>query len=200
MAKRIITISREFGSGGRSIGKEVAKQLGISYFDKELMKKTAAKTGFDEKYIEEHGEYAIGKSFLSYFSNFMGSNIQKLSAADFLWVMQRQVILDLAEKEPCVIVGRCSDYILKDRKDCLHIFIHANPEYRAERIVRLYGETEKTPQERLEEKDSRRKANYKHYTEREWGICQNYNLSLDSSILGEEMCIKLITGLVQNIE
>lgn len=199
MSKKIITISREFGSGGRSIGNEVAKQLGISYYDKELIKKTAAKTGFDEKFIEEHGEYATGKSFLSYFSSFMGSNIQKLSAADFLWVMQRQVILDLAETESCVIVGRCSDYILKDRKDCLHVFIHADPEYKAERIVRLYGETEKTPQERLQEKDNRRKANYKHYTERDWGVCQNYHLSLDSSVLGEENCIKLICELAENL-
>lgn len=140
MSKKIITISREFGSGGRSIGKEVAKQLGISYYDKELIKKTAAKTGFDEKFIEEHGEYATGKSFLSYFSSFMGSNIQKLSAADFLWVMQRQIILDLAETESCVIVGRCSDYILKDRKDCLHVFIHADWNIKQNE---LYGSMEK---------------------------------------------------------
>ena len=79
-----------------------------------------------------------------------------MSAMDFLWVMQRQVILDLAEKGPCVIVGRCSDYILKDRTDCLHVFIHASEEYRAERIVRLYGKTEKTPEARLADKDGRR--------------------------------------------
>ena len=151
MKKKIITISREFGSGGRSFAKEVAKQLGFAYYDKELIKKTAEKTGFDEKYIEDHGEYASGKTFLSYVAGIFGSTTRQLSAADFLYVMQRQVILDLAEQGNCVIVGRCADYILRDREGCLNIFIHADEPYKAERIVRLYGETEKSPEERLRE-------------------------------------------------
>ena len=200
MKKKIITISREFGSGGRSIAKEVAKQLGFAYYDKELIKKTAEKTGFDEKYIEDHGEYASGKTFLSYVAGIFGSTTRQLSAADFLYVMQRQVILDLAEQGNCVIVGRCADYILRDREGCLNIFIHADEPYKAERIVRLYGETEKSPEERLREKDAKRQVNYKHYTDREWGKCQNYHLSLNSGVIGEEKCVSMIAGLANNLE
>ena len=195
--KKIITISREFGSGGRSIGKAVAAKLGITYYDKELIKQVAEKTGFDPKYIEENGEYTKSKwSLLSAFptaNDAMGG----MSAADYLWIMQRKVILDIAEKESCVIVGRCADYILKDFDNCLHVFIHADTDFRAERIVRLYGETEKKPEERLNEKDGRRRLNYKHYTDRQWGMCQNYTLSLDSSVIGIDTCVDLITGLAE---
>lgn len=119
-----------------------------------------------------------------------------LSANDFLWVMQRKVILELAEKGPCVIVGRCSDYILRDREDCLHVFIHADPKKRAERVLRLYGETEQSPEKRLEDKDQKRRLNYKHYTDRVWGMAQNYHITLDSGVIGIENCVKLITDLV----
>ena len=200
MEKKIITISRQFGSGGRSIGKAVAERLSIPYYDKELIKQVAEKTGFDPEFIEEKGEYAPGKTFLSYLSTSFGmpgGMMGGMSAMDFLWVMQRQVILDLAEKGPCVIVGRCSDYILKDRTDCLHVFIHASEEYRAERIVRLYGKTEKNPEARLADKDGRRSVNYKHFTGRDWGACQNYHLCLDSSALGSDQCVVLIVALAE---
>jgi len=197
MEKRIITISREFGSGGRSIGKAVAERLGIPYYDKELIKQVAEKTGFDPGYIEEKGEYAPGKTFLSYFSAFTGRSdvMGGMNASDFLWVMQRKVILELAEKESCVIVGRCADYILKDRPDCFHVFVHADEEFRAERIVKLYGESDKAPRERLKDKDTRRSVNYKHFTDREWGRCQNYHLSLDSGVIGIPKCVDLIVEL-----
>lgn len=197
--KNIITISREFGSGGRSIGKAIANELQIPYYDKELIKQVAEKTGFDPKYIEEKGEYAPGKTFLSYLPAFAGRSdaMGGMNVSDFLWVMQQQVILELAEKGPCVIVGRCADYILKDRSDCLHVFIHADEEFRAERIVRLYGQTEKSPKERLKDKDTRRSVNYKHFTGREWGKCQNYHLSLDSSVLGIDKCVEMIMGIVK---
>lgn len=199
MKKTIITISREFGSGGRSIGKAVAEKLNIPYYDKELIKEVAEKTGFSPQYIENAGEYAPGKSLLSFLpslniaQNFSG----EMSAADFLWCMQRQVILDLAEKGSCVIVGRCADYILKDEPYAIHIFVHASTEYKAERIVRLYGESEKKPEERLFEKDKKRSVHYKHFTGREWGKCQNYHLSVDSGMIGIEKCVSFILELVE---
>lgn len=198
MEKKIITVSRQFGSAGRSIGKKVAEQLNVPYYDKELIKQVAEKTGFAPEYIENIGEYAPSKSIFAYALSFptnhhaMGGG---MNASDFLWVMQRQVILDLAEKEPCVIVGRCADYILRDRDDCLHTFIHASKEFRAERIVRVYGESEKAPETRLNDKDSRRAVNYKHFTGRDWGRCENYHLSLDSGVLGIDTCVKLICDL-----
>ena len=120
-----------------------------------------------------------------------------MSVNDYLWVMQRKVVLDIAERGNCVIVGRCADYILGDREDVLNVFIHSNIESRADRIVRLYGETEKSPEKRLEEKDKKRKVYYKHYTGRDWGKSQNYHISLDSGALGIDKCVELIVGLAK---
>lgn len=144
MSKRIITISREFGSGGRTIGKMVAEKLGIAFYDKELIEKIAQETGFSEKFIEEYGEHAPGTNVFSY--SFLGRDANGVSMQDKIWMQQRKLILDLAEKEPCVIVGRCTDYILRDRTDCLNVFVHASTEKKVERIVKLYGETADKPE------------------------------------------------------
>ena len=199
MKKSIITVSREFGSGGRSIAKAVAERLGIPYYDKELVKQVAEETGFHEKFIEHGGEYASSTSRLAFaLSSHQTQSLKGgMSVNDYLWVMQRKVILDIADKGPCVIVGRCADYILRDRDDVLNVYIHADMASRAERIVRLYGESEKSPEKRLEEKDKKRKVYYKHYTGEEWGKCQNYHLSLDSAALGIEKCVELIVDLVK---
>ncbi len=199
MEKKIITISREFGSGGRTIGHKVAEKLGIPFYDKELVDHIAMESGFAPQYVEEHGEHSPGKSFFSYAFAHQGvpGVMNGMSTADFLWNIQCSVILQLAEQGPCVIVGRNADYILKDRKDCLHTFIHADMDFRADRIVRLYGESEKSPEARLHEKDKRRKVNYQHYTGRTWGTAQNYDISLNSSTLGIDECVDIIVKLAQ---
>lgn len=199
MEKKIITISREFGSGGRTIGREVANRLGIPFYDKELVDKIALESGFAPKFVEEHGEHAPGKSRLSYAFAHQGvpGLMNGLSTADFLWSIQCSTIMQLAEEGPCVIVGRNADYILKDRKDCLHVFIHADNESRADRIVRLYGESEKSPEARLAEKDKRRSINYQHYTGQTWGMAENYDLCLNSSHLGIDRCVDIILSLVK---
>lgn len=200
MEKKIITISREFGSGGRTVGHLVADKLGIPFYDKELVDQIALESGFAPKFIEEHGEHSPGKSLFSY--AFIPQGIpgvmNGLSTADFLWNIQCSVILQLAEKGPCVIVGRNADYILKDRSDCLHAYIHADLDFRADRIVRLYGESEKSPQTRLQEKDKRRRANYQHYTGRTWGQAQNYDICLDSGRLGVEQCADIIINIANS--
>jgi len=199
MEKKIITISREFGSGGRSIGRMVAEKLGIPFYDEELVDHIALESGFAPKYIEEHGEHSPGKSVFSYaFAHQSVPGVMTgLSAADFLWNVQCSVILQLADKGPCVIVGRNADYILKDREDCLHTFIRADKDFRADRIVRLYGESEKSPHARLNEKDKRRKVNYHHYTGRVWGAASNYDICLNSSKLGVEKCADIIVDLAK---
>ncbi len=199
MEKKIITISREFGSGGRTIGHQVAEALGIPFYDKELVEQVALESGFAPNFVEEHGEHSPGKSIFSYAftSHGVPGVMNGLSTADFLWSIQCSVILQLAEKGPCVIVGRNADYILKDRSDCLHAFIHADDDFRAERIVRLYGESEKTPQARINEKDKRRKNNYQHYTGRNWGQAENYDISLNSSKLGIETCTDILVKLMR---
>lgn len=197
MEKNIITISREFGSGGRSIGRLVAQKLDIPFYDKELVNQIALESGFAPKFVEDHGEHSPGNSLFSYAFAPQGvpGVMNGLSTADFLWNIQCNVILQLAEKGPCVIVGRNADYILKDRKDTLNVFIHADMDFRADRIVRLYGESEKSPQNRLNEKDKRRKVNYQHYTGRNWGEAKNYDLCLKSSTLGIETCADIIAEM-----
>ena len=199
MDKKIITISREFGSGGRTIGRMVAEALGIPFYDKELVEQIALESGFAPKFVEEHGEHSPGSSIFSYAFAPQGvpGVMNGLSTADFLWNIQCSVILQIAEQGPCVIVGRNADYILKDRPDALHVFIHADPELRAERVVRLYGDSEKSPQARIHEKDKRRKVNYQPYTGRNWGVAYNYDICLDSGVLGVETCAKLLVDLIQ---
>ena len=200
MEKKIITISREFGSGGRTVGRMVADRLGIPFYDKELVDQVALESGFAPKFIEEHGEHSPGSSLFSYAFIPQGvpGVMNGLSTADFLWNIQCSVILQLADKGPCVIVGRNADYILKDRDDCLHAYIHADMDFRADRIVRLYGESEKSPEARLQEKDKRRRVNYQHYTGRTWGQAQNYDICLDSSVLGIETCAEILVKLMRS--
>ena len=197
--KRIITISREFGSGGRTIGRRVAEELGIPFYDKELVEQIALESGFAPKFVEENGEHSPGLSRLSYAFAPQGvpGVMNGLSTADFLWNIQCGVILQLAEKGPCVIVGRNADYILKDRTDVMDVYIHAETPFKAERIVRLYGESDKTPEQRLAEKDKRRRVNYQHYTGRTWGAAQNYEMCLCSSMLGIDQCVKIIVEAVK---
>ena len=199
MDVRIITISREFGSGGRTIGKKLAERLGVPYYDKELVNEVALETGFDPRYIEEAGEHAPIGGRLAYAFNMQGvpGIMRGLSATDFLWCIQREVILRIADKGPCVIVGRSADYILKDRKDALHVFVHADMDFRAERIVRLYGQSEKTPEQRLRDKDERRKLYYRSFTMREWGDVHNYDVCLDSGRLGLDACVDALVALVR---
>ena len=199
MEKKIITISREFGSGGRSVGRLVAEKLGIPFYDKELVDQVAVESGFAPQFVEEHGEHAPGRSLFSYAFAPQGipGVMHGLSAADFLWNIQCSVILQLADEGPCVIVGRNADYILKDREDVMDVYIHADTAFKAERIVRLYGESEKSPEQRLAEKDKRRRVNYQHYTGRTWGAAQNYEMCLCSSMLGVEQCVKIIVEAVK---
>ena len=202
MEKKIITISREFGSGGRTIGRQLAEKLGIPFYDEELVDQVALESGFAPKFIEEHSEHSPGKSFLSYVFAPQGvpGVMNGLSTADFLWNIQCSAILQLAEKGPCVIVGRSADYILKDRKDVFHAYIHADMDFRADRIVRLYGESEKSPIARLQEKDKRRSLNYQHYTGRTWGDADNYDISLNTAVIGVEKAAEIILDLVNTIE
>lgn len=195
MSKRIITISREFGSGGRTIGKRVAEKLGIAYYDKELIEKIAENTGFSEDFISKYGEHAPGKNVFSY--SFLGRTSNGMSMQDYIWTEQRKIIMELAEKEPCVIVGRCADFILRNREDCLHVFIHSGTEKKVERIVKLYGETSDRPEKRLADKDKKRSVNYHYYTDRTWGDARNYHLSLDSGEFGIERCVDMIVELAE---
>lgn len=192
MKTRVITISREFGSGGRTVGKQTAKLLGIPCYDQEVIEKVAQESGFAKEYIKERGEYT---PYGGWFAQALtGRSARGTSPQDDLWVIQRKVILELAQK-PCVIVGRCADYILRDEADLLKAFIYADMEKRADRIVRLYGETEEAPVKRLKDKDKRRAAYYNFYTDTQWGSVHSYHISLDSGVLGIDKCAEILAGL-----
>ena len=190
---RVITISREFGSGGRTIGRQVAEKLQIPCFDHELLDKIAEKSGLAKEYIAERGEYTPKGGWLA--TAFADRSVNGLSVQDYLWTVQRKLILELAENGSCVIVGRCADYILEGQADLLKVFIHAPMADRAERIVKLYGEREDSPEKRLRDKDKRRSAYYHFYTDMEWGKAQNYHVALNSGVLGIDRCVDIIASL-----
>lgn len=194
MTSRIITIGREFGSGGRTIAKMAGEKLGIKVYDNELLTKIAEESGLAHDYIAEKSENLtlsdlIGKS-LSGFGNY-----NQILVEDHLWKIQSEVILDLAEKESCIIVGRCADYILKDKANFLKVFIYANLKERINRIISVYGESDIAPEKRLKDKDKRRSAFYNYFTDMKWGDPHNYDICLNSGILGLEKCVDIICSL-----
>jgi len=188
MAKRIITISREFGSGGRFIGEKVAKKLGIAYYDKNIINDIAEKSGLSPEYVQKNAEFAYA---------FAGRDITGKSVEDIVYEAQRKVILELADKESCLIIGRNADYILKDRDDVLNVFIHGNMPEKTQRIMGLYNVGEKEAVKMMADTDKRRMTNYNFYTDQKWGKTSNYTLCLNSSQLGYDRCEAIIMECVK---
>ncbi|MCD7872306.1 MAG: cytidylate kinase-like family protein [Clostridiales bacterium] len=197
MKYNIITISREFGSGGRYIGEETAKKLHIPYYDKEIISKVASETGFAEDFVRQAGEYSPFKSIFSY--GFVNRDSGGESIEDYVYSVQRKIILDLAEKSPCVIVGRCADYILKDRQDCLNVFIHGNTQDKIKRIMKYKSVDEKSARKLMKDTDKRRSVNYNYYTDMQWGKVQNYDICLNSTSIGTDSCAEIILNAVKNL-
>ena len=195
MAKKIITISREFGSGGRFIGEEVAKKLGMAYYDKNVITEIAEKSGLSPEYIQENAELSPKKGLFAY--ALAGRDITGKSLEDIVYEAQRKVILELVEKEPCVIIGRNADFILKDRDDVLNVFIHGNMPEKMQRISCLYNVSGQEAVKMMADTDKRRLANYNFYTEQKWGKASNYTLCLNSSELGYDRCEAIIMECVK---
>ena len=195
MEKRIITISREFGSGGRFIGEEVAKKLGIKYYDKDIIAQIAEQSGFSPEYITEKAELSPKKGLFAY--AFSGRDVTGKSIEDMVYEAQRKVILEIAEKESCVIIGRNADFILKDKDNVLNVFIHGDMPEKVARICKLYNVTEEEAEKMMADIDKRRMTNYRFYTDQKWGMAKNYTLSLNSSELGYDLCEKIIMNCMK---
>ncbi len=201
MRKRIITISRQCGSGGRYIGQRLAKELGIPCYDEKLIDMVAKESGFALDFVEEKGERITGSllfniaSSLTYATNVLSGN--GMSLQDELYFIQNRIIKDLAEKEPCVIVGRCADYVLRERKDCIHVFIRADEKSKLERAVKYYDMSEKDAPSILKKKDKARYNHYKYYTDQEWGMADNYDICLNSGLLGIDGCVNVIKYVLE---
>ena len=199
MINNVITISREFGSGGRTIALAVAERLGYNFYDKALVERIAEESGYSKDFVERRGEDATSTSSFLFNLSRSGSGGYDgvVGISDKLYVIQHNIIKQLPEEGSCVIVGRCADYILKDYENALHVFIYADRHFKVNRIVKLYGERDVAPEKRLEEKDKKRKVYYKNYTGRIWGMSENYDVSLNSGKLGIDRCADIIVELAQ---
>lgn len=193
MSYKIITISREFGSGGRFIGEETAKKLGIAFYDREIIAKVADDLGLSEKYVADRGEYAPSKNIFSY--AFIGRDINGNSIADQIYSYQQKIIKELAAKEPCVIVGRSADYILSGRDDVLNVFIQGNKADKIVRIKEIYSKSDDEAAKMIKDTDKKRSVNYRYCTDQEWSSRKNYDIVLNSSTLGYDNCIDVISRL-----
>ena len=204
--KKIITIGRELGSGGRTIGKMVANRQGIPYYDRELIDKAAESSGLAAQYIES-SEQRITNSFLynlamgtSYgYGILQNANRQTLPLSEQIYEAQKEVITKYADQGSCVIVGRCADQILADREDVFRVFIYADMDKRMERGMQEYGMTEQTVKKEIERSDKERSRHYNTFTDKTWGDRHNYDLLLNSSKMDYENCAKVICALAEEI-
>ena len=177
----VITIGRQYGSGGSELGQILADKLGYAFYDKEIIEMTAGTTGYSSNYVGEHQE-SLTNSLIYDLVNHMYTFPETESPKDKIFDAQSKVIKEIAEKGHCVIVGRCADQILKDRTDCLNIFLHAPLKNRIKRVMGKKNLTEKDAKQLILREERRRADNYHYYTREIWGASANYHLSLDTSL------------------
>lgn len=197
----VITIGRQFGSGGRAIGQKLAQKLNIPFYDKELISLAAKESGTDPDIFKDIDEtatnsllYALSMGVYSFGNGALAMG--DLPVNDKLYILQHQIIKELAAKGPCVIVGRCADYVLKDHANCINIFIHANIEHRKKRAIGAHEIDEKRAEHIINKTDKTRANYYSFYTGQKWGMPQNYDLCIDSSKLSDEQIVDLICAYV----
>ena len=204
MGKKIITISREYGSGGRQVGLTVAKKLGMEFYDKELIDAAAKEIGFPTEMIADR-EQRLTNSLLYNFA--MGTlygiayprepKVSELPLTEQIYQAQKKAIEEAAKRGSCIFVGRCADYILKSRPDVLRVFIYADRDIRKRRAIEEYGEIEEYIDEFMYQTDKRRRIQYENYTNQKWGSRENYDLMLNSGDLGLDKCVELLCEAVK---
>ena len=198
MKQTIITISREFGSGGHFIGEEVSKRLGIPFYDKNIIQQIAEKTGFSEDFVKEQSEYAPSKNMFAY--AFVGRDHTGSSLSDQVYAAQTQVIRNLAEKGSCIIIGRCADYALAEDPNLLSLFISAPLEDRIARVAKRQKVTPEEAKSLIQKTDKRRASYCEYYASKKWGAVDGYDFCLNSSSLGLGGTVELIRSMVDQKE
>lgn len=190
----VITLTREYGSGGRYIGKLVAQKLGIKLYDKEFIIEVAEKTGLSEQYIKENEQKRNSLDILNngYYSD--------LSNSDELFVKESQLIKEVSDREPCIIVGRCADQILKDNKNVLKVFIYSDMKNKIDRAVKYYGMDKKKAEKEIIRIDKLRENHYKYYTDKKWKDFSNYDICINSDKVGVEKAADLIVEMAKDLE
>ncbi|HAS78170.1 MAG TPA: cytidylate kinase-like family protein [Ruminococcus sp.] len=194
---KIITIERQYASGGLEIGQKVSELLGIPIYNREILAKAAEKLNVSEEYLESSEESASGSLLmsLSMAMNTMGNIYDNVPLPDKLFFAESEIIRNLADTESCIIVGRCADYILREREDCLRIFIYADNDFRRQRAIQNYNASEKDADGLVRRNDKRRSSFYTFNSGRKWGIKENYHICLNSGKLGIKTCADIIAGV-----
>ncbi len=201
----IITIGRQFGSAGREIGKLVADNYGIPFYDKDLLTRAAKESGFCEEMIEVHDERPTN-SFLynlvmdTYSFGYNASSFVDMPISHKIFLAQFDTIKKIADEGPCVIVGRCADYALMDRDNVINLFIYANIEKRIDRIMKRFDLNEQKAKEMINKKDKQRQSYYNYYSSKKWGHAGSYDLCINSSLLGIEGTRDLIIRTIDQYE
>lgn len=196
----IVTISRQYGSGGREIGRKLAERLGIPYYDKELIILAAEKSGYSRNLFEEADQKATNSMIFSLMRAGSMATAYDMPLNDKIYLIQSGVIQQVAREGSCVIVGRCADYVLQGKFPCVNIFVHADIKKRMERAVQLYGLAADDVQSVLLKTDKRRGTYYNYYTGRKYGDARNYTLAIDSLGVGIDHSVDLLAGYIQNWE
>lgn len=201
----VITIGRQFGSAGREIGEKVAEYFGIQCYDKELLTRAAKESGFCEEMIQNHDERPTN-SFLynlvmdTYSFGYNASSFVDMPISHKVFLAQYDTIKKIAEEGACVIVGRCADYALEGKKNCVHIFIYGNEDVKVKRIMGKYNLDEAKAREMIIKKDKQRQSYYNYYSSKKWGRADSYDLCINSSVLGVDGTVKLIIQYIEDFE
>ncbi len=195
--KSVITISRQYGSGGRFIAQKLAQKLGIPYYDNEIITRAAKESGYSEA-IFEKAEQLSTHSFLYSLSMF-GSvdGIYGLPLSDKVYIAQSEIIKKYAEEGPCVIVGRCSDYVLKEYDNVINFFIYSDEKNKIERAIKYYGFDEASASSELKKKDKKRANYYNYYSSQSWGDINNYDLAINSDAVGIDAAVDVLAQFVK---
>ena len=203
--KTVITIGRQFGSGGREIGEKLAQAYDIKYYDKELIARAAKESGFCEEILMNHDERPTN-SFLynlvidTYSFGYNSSSFVDMPMSQKVFLAQFDTIKKIADEGPCVIVGRCADYALEGRDNVINLFIYADEDFRVRKIMEQYDMDENKARDNLVKKDKQRASYYNYYTNRKWGRAESYDLCINSSVLGIDGSVKLIKQFVEDFE
>lgn len=205
MSNQIYTIGREFGSGGKEIGMALANRLGIKCYDKELLKEASKQSGFCAEIFENHDEKPTSSFLYSLvmdtysFGGYTSAPFLDMPLNHKVFLAQFDTIKKIAEKESCVIVGRCADYALADNPNCINVFIHADLDYRAERLSQKLNLTVNKARDMIHKTDKQRASYYNYYTSKKWGDSRSYHLTLDSGRIGVEGCVDLIIAYQKHV-
>ena len=198
----VITIGRQYGSGGRNIGVALAEKLGVKFYDKEMLKRAAKESGICEELFESHDEKPTN-SFLyslvmdTYSLGYSAGTFSDMPINHKVFLAQFDAIKQIAEEESCVMVGRCADYALEEYENAINVFIYADMDARVRRVVRELGVTDAKAKDIISKNDKKRASYYNYYTNKEWGAAPSYDICINSAKLGEEGAVQAIIDYIE---